>query len=179
MPYLEYNEENADLQNLEANFIDQNIYNNIHEKTIIACHDVFVRCTHNGEQGLLLVKRLREPAKDVWWPIGGRILRGVPTEVSLSTKVKNECGLTLHNIHYLGVARTFFNGEPFGHNHGTDTLNLVYIADGEGEVVLDKLHTSPYIVSKEIYSKIRPELPKYVQQFLDMLDSQNMWISSL
>lgn len=175
MNYLEHNEENVNLKKLEAKFISLDLYKNIHESTIIACHDVFIKCSYNGQNGILLVKRLREPAKDVFWPIGGRILRGIPTEISLNKKVQNECGLVLENIQFLGVARTFFEGEPFGHNSGTDTINLVYIAKGVGNITLDKLHTSPFIITKESYSKIREELPKYVQNFLDIIDQKNLW----
>lgn len=175
MKYIEYNENNVDLKKLEAKFISEDLYKNIHESTVIVCHDIFIRCRDNEKEGILLVKRLREPAKDILWPIGGRILRGVPTETSLSLKAKKESGLTLTNIQYLGTARTFFESEPFGHNCGADTLNLVYVADGVGEIILDNLHSSPILITREYYTENRHKLSKYVQQFLDIIDKKNFW----
>lgn len=177
MKYHEYNEKHIDLKNLENTFISEEIYTKIHESTVIFCHDVFIRCTYQDVKGLLLVKRLREPAKDLYWPIGGRVLRGLPTEDSLIKKAKNECNVTLKNIEYLGSARTFFDTEPFGHNHGTDTFNVIYIADGVGEITLNNLHTSPIIVNKETYISIKATLPLYVQNFIHIIDSENLWES--
>lgn len=175
MDYTEYNEDNVNLKKLEAGFISEDLYKNIHETNVIVCHDIFIKCENNGEKGILLVKRLREPAKDILWPIGGRLLRGIPVETSLSIKTKTECGLTLTNIQYLGTARTFFEGEPFGHSHGTDTLNLVYVADGKGTISLDKLHTSPILITQEYYENNHQKLPKYVQQFLNIIKERNLW----
>jgi hypothetical protein len=175
MKYTEYNEENVDLKNLEATFISEETYKQIHVSTVILCHDVFIRYKNKETEGILLVKRLREPAKDTLWPIGGRILRGKPTEESLSLKVMTECGLTLENIRYIGTARTFFGSEPFGHTYGTDTLNLIYIADGVGNITLDSLHNSPTLITKDIFYQKKYNLPKYVEDFLNIIDNHNFW----
>jgi ADP-ribose pyrophosphatase YjhB (NUDIX family) len=177
MRYLEYNEENIDLKNCEAPFIEEELYKKIHESTVILCHDVFIRCNYKEQHGILLVKRLREPIKEVFWPIGGRILRGIPTELSLIKKAKQECNLDLLNIEYLGTARTFFGEDPFGHSHGTDTLNLIYVADSEGELTLNNDHESPLLVTKESYQTIKKDLPKYVQYFFDKINDDNLWDS--
>lgn len=95
MKYAEYNEEGVNLTNLETTFIPTDLYQNIHEHSVIVCHDVFIRCEYKNTKGLLLVTRLREPAKDVLWPIGGRALRGVPTELSLIKKLKQNVILQL------------------------------------------------------------------------------------
>lgn len=175
MNYKEYNEEHVELKNLESSFIPNDIYQNIHRTTAILCHDVFIRCSDGEKKGILLVKRLNEPAKNFFWPIGGRVLRGVPAEISIAEKVRLECGLELANITYLGTARTFFGAEPFGHNQGTDTLNIVYVADGIGKIALDSLHTSPFIVSKESYRSMVDHLPAYVLDFLNEIDTKNLW----
>ena len=174
MNYIEYNEDNVELNELQAEFIPQDLYENIHENSVILCHDVFIIHTIGDKKGVLLVKRLKEPAKNVLWPIGGRVLRGVPTEDSLTMKAKSESGLSLKNIQHLGTARTFFKGEPFGHTHGTDTLNLVYVAEGEGELRLDSFHESPLVLTKESYLKNEHPLPDYVRRFLDILITQNL-----
>jgi hypothetical protein len=99
----------------------------------------------------------------------------VNTEESLQRKAFDECSLTLSNIHYLGTARTFFKGEPFGHNKGTDTLNLVYIAEGKGDIKLNAVHNKPHIITKEEYLRTRETFVPYVQEFLEEIERKNLW----
>jgi ADP-ribose pyrophosphatase YjhB (NUDIX family) len=175
MDYKEFLEDETSPSNLQTRFIEKDIYKIIHETTVVVCHDVFIRCTYNNTQGILLVKRLNNPAKDRSWPIGGRILRGISTEESLKKKALEECSLRLTNIAYLGTARTLFKGDPFGHTKGTDTLNLIYVASSEGGLVLNQDHTEPIIVTKESYISLRETFVPYVQKCLDSINEQNLW----
>jgi ADP-ribose pyrophosphatase YjhB (NUDIX family) len=136
---------------------------------------IFIRCEYKGTQGILLVKRLNYPVKGVYWPIGGRVLRGVTTEESLQKKVLDECSLILFRLTYLATARTFFKDEPFGHTKGTDTLNLIFIADGLGTINLNSAHTDPMIVTKDSYPTLRESFVPYVQTYLDHIDKENLW----
>lgn len=175
MNYSEFFEEDTNPLNLQTDFISSDDYTIIHKNTVIVCHDVFIRCTYNGVHGFLLVKRLNHPAKNIYWPIGGRILRGVTTEESLKKKARDECSLELSNITYIASTRTFFKEEPFGHAKGTDTLNLVFIADGDGELVLNKVHENPLIITQESYPNLRETLAPYVQMYLDYINEHNLW----
>jgi ADP-ribose pyrophosphatase YjhB (NUDIX family) len=175
MNYREFLEEGTDSSNLQTTFIETNAYKAIHETTVILCHDVFIRCTYNNTQGILLVKRLTKPAKDIFWPIGGRVLRGISAEESINKKALEECSLNLTGVTYLGTARTFFKDDPFEHNKGTDTLNLVYLADGEGNLKLNEDHTTPLIVTKASYITLRETFVPYVQNFLDTIDARDLW----
>lgn len=150
---------------LETEFIPAEQYKYIHEKTVRACHDAFI--AYNG--GILLVRRKGLPAKDVFWPIGGSMLRGVPTEESLKHKVREECGLEITDIKELGFSRTFFQTDPFGHGHGTDTFNVAYFGRGQGELKLNDLHEQPLIVTPAKYTpEFRNSLDPYVRDFLDL-----------
>lgn len=168
--YIENNKK-IKLRNLEAGFMDSVEYQSAHEQLIITCHDVFIEYG----KGFLLVNRDNFPAKDVLWPIGGRALRGVSFEDSLKEKVKEECGLDIINLQYLGSARTLFKTDPFGHKKGTDTFNAIYYAKGEGILSLDKLHSKSIIVAASNYSKLyKDKLHPYVKDFLEkaMLKSE-------
>jgi len=169
MHYKEFHDEGNTFSRMEAPFIEKDLYGDIHENTSILCHDVFIKCSHNGVEGYLLVKRLREPAKDIHWPIGGRALRGVSTEESLRRRALDECALTLTDITYIGVARTFFASDPFGHGKGTDTLNLVYVAKSKGELKLNNLHADPLIVNKENYELLKDKLHQYNTTYLETI----------
>lgn len=153
----------VDIVQLEAKPMKLINYKKAHEGLVISCHDVFVEY----QNGILLVRRLNNPAQDILWPLGGRIERGISTEDSLKKKTWEESGLDINSLIELGVARTYFKTDPFNHNKGTDTLNIAYFAKGKGELNLDKLHEKPTIISPENYQLIRNELHPYVRDFMD------------
>jgi ADP-ribose pyrophosphatase YjhB (NUDIX family) len=145
--------------------IPRSQYKDIHKKIIIPCHDIIIE--YKG--GALLVIRKNYPAKDILWPIGGRLERGMNTEDSLRRRVKEECSLELENITELGCARTFFKTDPFGHGKGTDTINFMYFGRGKGRLKLDELHTGPNIILPKQYTKeFRKTLHPYVRDFMDL-----------
>ena len=157
--------EEVSWSNLKAGFVSKEDYVKAHRDLIICCHDVLIRYN----DGILLIVRDNVPAKNILWPMGGRVLRGVPTEESLRIKVKAECNLELKNIQYLGSARTIFSTDPFEHGKGTDTINLMYSAEGIGELKLDNLHKDPIFVTKEMYSSLRDTLHPYIRDFMDKI----------
>ena len=93
----EYNLENGknvDIKKLISDKIPLNQFIKAHKGIIVLCHDVFI--LYKG--GILLVTRDNLPAKDITWPIGGRIQRGMSIEDSLKKKVMEESSLKLKNI---------------------------------------------------------------------------------
>ena len=175
MAIREFNEDTIPISLLERKFIEQSLFEKIHENTVIVCHDILIRCKGPSQEGILLSERLDEPAKNILYPVGGRLLRGVSIEDSIHRKVKVECGLDIHNITNLSVERTFFKTDPFSHEGGTDTLNLVYIADGVGIIKLNTTLTNPVFITKDSYKGIRPKLSPYNQAILDIVDEKNLW----
>ena len=67
---------------LQTGFVPDDEFSTAHRTMAFACHDVLV-CV-DGKY--LLVNRDNVPAKDILWPLGGRVLRGVAAEKSLSDK---------------------------------------------------------------------------------------------
>lgn len=156
----------VDTASLRAAPASPSDYTVIHKSGVVATQDVFI--IYGG--GILLLKRANAPAQGEWWCAGGRIARGISAEESLKNVAKRECGLTLHDIAFLGVARTLFQSDPLGHGKGTDTLNLVFVARGEGTIALDATHTDFCIVRKHDYTrKFRSSLNPYLQNYLDIL----------
>lgn len=162
----EYNVEDSevDIKQLEAGLMDKSSYRSAHQGLVIVCHDVFIEF----QGGILLVKRLNLPAKDMLWPLGGRVTRGVLIEDSLRKKIRDESNLDLEDLKELGHARTFFKTDPFGHGKGTDTINLVFFARGKGSLNLDKLHEKPTIILPGKYQSIRNSLHPFVRDFMDL-----------
>lgn len=167
--YLKESKLNVQVKKLRNSTIPNKEYQLMHQGTVIACHDVFI--AYDG--GILLVTRKNNPAKNETWPVGGRILRGVNTEVSLKRKALAECGLRLEKIKEIGVARTFFNTDPFSHGKGTDTISIVYFAYGKGKIKLDSHHQKPIILRKSTYLKnlknLHPYVGKYVKECMRFL----------
>jgi ADP-ribose pyrophosphatase YjhB (NUDIX family) len=163
---LEYSWENGkpvDVDKLQSPKMEKKDYSNAHASLCIPCHDVFIQY----DEGILLVVRDNLPLKGELWPIGGRIERGMKTEDSLRKKVREESGLELEEIKFLGVARTFLATSPFEHGKGTDTLSLTFFAKGKGKITLDKLHKNPKIINLKEYKKIKNELHPYVREFME------------
>ncbi len=160
-----YLESELDVRRMQADPLPREEYAQAHQRMVIPCQDVFILY----EGGILLVNRDNFPAKDILWPLGGRVQRGVTMEESLRKRVKAECNLDIERIEKIGRARTFFSTDPVGHNRGTDTINHVYVAVGKGTLQLDKLHKDHCIVTNSRYTPgFRQELHPYVQDFLDM-----------
>src|SRR3989344_790627 len=172
MDYKEYaieNKEPVNLKNLEVNFIPGKDYESAHKNTIVVCADVLIY--HQG--GYLLVQRNNVPAIGELWPIGGRLQRGISAEEGIRRKAKSECGLELDNLNLINVGRTSFETDPFNHGKGTDTLNLMYVANGKGKIILDQLHSEPTLVTEDVFEKIKSGLHPYVVDFIKIALSEN------
>lgn len=162
--YALENGHHIDTSKLQAGFVPSEDYKLAHPVFSFACHDIIFKL---GDK-YLLIERAGLPAKGILWPLGGRVLRGVPVEQSLKDRVLKESGLHLRNLTFLGVARTMFETDPLGHGKGTDTVNLMYLGEGEGDLQLDELHTLPTLFTKEEYqSRLRATLHPYVVEMLD------------
>ena len=117
------NGKSVNFDKLVTGFIKTEDYSLIHSSVPLLCHDVFI---YIADKGVLLVKRNELPESGQYWPIGGRVERGISTEESLRNKTKKESGLFLEDIQFVGCGRTFFQTDPFNHGKGTDTFNLVF-----------------------------------------------------
>ncbi|HYD03357.1 MAG TPA: hypothetical protein VEC16_03595 [Alphaproteobacteria bacterium] len=167
--YAVEGKEIVNISKLTSPQMDKEHYIAAHKGTVIVCHDIFIKYNDpkTGDAGVLLVVRKNVPAKDLLWPIGGRIQRGVKTTESLKHKVKEECSLEITHIKEIGLTRTYFETEPFGHGKGTDTINIVYFAEGNGEIKLNNLHAQPTIITKDNFSEYKNEMHPYIREYVE------------
>jgi len=164
----EYNEEGGeqvDISKLRVPKMPFEHYMAANAGLVIVCHDVIV----DYNDAALLVQRKIFPAKDIYWPIGGRVQKGMPIEESLKAKVKEECKLDLSDIVELGIARTFWKTDPFGHGRGVDTINFMFYGKGSGTLELNDDHYNAVLVEPEDYtpSVFQQTLHPYVQEIMD------------
>ena len=71
-----------------VNWIEPELYNKIKELMPIPCVDLLV---HQGKS-ILLLKRVNEPAKGLWFSAGGRILKGELLKEAVHRKAIQELG---------------------------------------------------------------------------------------
>ncbi|MBI2572231.1 NUDIX hydrolase [Candidatus Woesearchaeota archaeon] len=159
----EYIDHDIQINRLQSSFLPRSDYLVAHANLVVACHDIMIQY---GE-GILLVKRENDPARGQYWPLGGRILKGVSIEESIRKKVKEECGLELTHIEILGFGRTMFADDPFGHGKGTDTFNIMYFGIGKGTLKLDILHSNPHIITPENFASHEKSLHPYVRDYVE------------
>lgn len=159
------NEEGAevDLSRLLASPLDEVNYSVAHAGLVIVTHDAVI--TYNG--GVVLLERTGAPLNGFIWLPGGRLARGIPAGLSLYHRVKSECGIEIANIEFAGIERAFMRTDPFGHGKGTDTIGLVYFADGDGEVAVDQRHKNLRVVTPPDYKALRGELHPFMQKYTD------------
>jgi colanic acid biosynthesis protein WcaH len=103
----------------------------------ILCVDVVIQNTQ-GEY--LLVKRINEPKKGHWWPVGGRVLKGETIEQAVIRKIKEETDLNVKTIQPIGYFELMTDANPFHLPFQYHTVSIVFVAgieDGQ-KVKLDK-----------------------------------------
>lgn len=151
--------------------IDNEKYQYIHENTVICCHDIFVKI--NGKY--LLIKRKQEPAKNLYYSIGGRLIKNTPITQSIKNKVKEEANLDIKKLKFVGVARTTYKDAPFNHGKGTDTFNIIYSAEGEGEIKINDKHSKHVLVSGREIDKLKEEkkIDSYIYDCLKKIDGKD------
>ncbi len=167
MEYQEYaveNSKNFSLDSLKTGFISNENFKIIHKEVALVTADILI---NYNCKGLLLVKRNNYPAHGEYFPVGGRILKGVPIEEFIVKKTKEECNLSIKDLKFLGVSRMFFHTDPFNHGAGTDTISLMFFANGYGEIKLDNLHNGYILVNKDNFQEISQNIHPYTKALLE------------
>jgi len=108
-------------------------YSNILKQIPITCVDLIIL----RNKKYLLVKRNTEPAKNIWWTPGGRILKNELVKTAAIRKAKEETGLNCEFVKKLGVAEMIFDKGPFG--FGVHSISVACLLNSKiGKISLDK-----------------------------------------
>ncbi len=141
--------------------IPEEIYEQILENIPICCVDVII---HDNKR-VLLVQRDEEPAKDEWWVIGGRILKGERFEDAVKRKIKEEVGLNGEIEKRIGTYELIFDkGNSNDARKGTHAVAVVYLAKlfEERKIELDETSRN-YKWIGEIEESLHPYLKKVLK----------------
>ncbi len=108
------------------NYIEPTLYKTIIDNTINICVDVFL----NYNNKFVLVKRLEEPMKGVYWPIGGRIHKGEKALDAAKRKIQEEfCSLDNIEEESLVAAGYYedqYTSNSFSNETHYHTLSIVF-----------------------------------------------------
>src|SRR3989344_848920 len=100
--FIESIQEGTDLSQLKYSKRGEPLYAEGRQVLVRSCHDALVSCKDaRGQKGLLLIKRVAEPAKGYVWSLGGFFDRGIPTEQSLASRILDESGLEVNEQSYV------------------------------------------------------------------------------
>jgi colanic acid biosynthesis protein WcaH len=129
-------------------FLPKEVYGSMVRDAVVCCVDcLIVKKNANGKKECLVVKRLSEPVKGVWYLPGGRLVKGETFFAAALRKAQQETGLTLVTpIQVLGVWNTLYPTSNWDTEteKGTQTVNavvLVELNDAEAVVILDETGT--------------------------------------
>jgi len=120
------------------NKISNDLYKQILENMPICCIDMVIY----HEDKILLILRNQNPEKGKWWLPGGRILKGESLIEAVKRKTKEETGLEVDIIRFLGVEeykskKTNFEDIKTG-THSIVNVYLVEPIGGKQEVKINK-----------------------------------------
>jgi colanic acid biosynthesis protein WcaH len=105
--------------------IPEPLYKEIQINLPILCVDVLVR--YKGKY--LLIKRTEEPVKDVFWVIGGRVLKNEMLRASARRKMIEEIGILPYDMEMIGVYEDRYEESSFGAvEGGYHTMAVVFEA---------------------------------------------------
>jgi len=112
------------------------LYRGMAEALPILCVDVILR---NRKGDYLLLKRVNEPKKGRWWPVGGRVRKGESLPTAAIRKVKEETGLSTRALQPVGYFEYHGRRGPLGIDTGYHSVSVVFLASvGDRKtVVLD------------------------------------------
>ncbi len=129
----------------------------------ICCVDAVFKA---GEK-VFLFKRAYEPAKDEWWVIGGRILKGERLNDAVIRKVKEEVGVDVKIVCMIGIYETFFKTSRFNTNNkknGTHSISICFLVKPKNQNF--KFNLNDEYTDCKIITKNDKKLHPYVQTVL-------------
>ncbi|MAF99533.1 MAG: hypothetical protein CMH61_02875 [Nanoarchaeota archaeon] len=105
--------------------IPPDLFKQIDNTMPLFCVDVIIE--HQGQ--VLFVHRKEHPAKDHWWLIGGRVLKGETLQQAAKRKADEEAGLSIEIVKQLGTYEMTFQHSSFEDvETGRHTINVVFLA---------------------------------------------------
>lgn len=134
------------------------------EKMPFVCVDLII--VHQDKY--LLVKRKEPPAKDLWWFVGGRLMKNETLAQAATRKAKEEVGLDVTPRRIVNVVETQFDDGP--EQIPVHTVNICFLCVAHSDKVsLDGNHDKYEWVSANTTPQ---DLDNRLKETLEMVFSQ-------
>lgn len=142
---------------LNNNKIPMSLYKKIVGLMPICCVDIIFKV---GKK-VYLFKRRYEPAKNKWWLIGGRVLKGESLKNAAIRKVKEEIGVDARILKNVGTYEAFFATTRFDEKHkksGAHSIVVCFVVEPKKKKFVLKLNEehSKYKTIENIDKKLHP-----------------------
>ena len=129
--------------------ISLSLYKKIIDFMPICCVDVVFKV---GKK-IYLFRRAYEPAKNEWWLIGGRVLKGEHLNEAVIRKVKEEIGIDTNIVRMIGVYENFLRKNRFNtkNENGTHSISICFLVkpkEKDFSLNLNEEYTDYKIITK-------------------------------
>ena len=131
--------------------IPKNLYNQIVQQMPITSVEAIIK----KDNTLLFLKRNNPPAKGEWWFPGGRIRKGETLKEALIREIKEETGLTIDIIRFVGVYTRLFADRH--------DITLAFLCKCHTDKVILNVEHSTYKFLKNPPEHIHPFLLQTIQ----------------
>jgi colanic acid biosynthesis protein WcaH len=151
-------------KNISNRKIPLTLYKKIISHMPICCVDIVFKV----DKKVYLFKRAYEPAKNKWWLIGGRVLKGESLREAVIRKVKEEVGIDVKILKKIGVYETFFYTNRFDtkkKKSGTHSISICFVVEPKNRNFTFKLNEEylKYKIIKSIYKNLNPYVIKVLR----------------
>ena|SRR3989338_6091912 len=129
----------------------------------ICCVDIILKAGNS----VYLFKRSYSPAKDEWWFIGGRVLKGESLKDAAIRKMKEEVGVETGTLRMVGVYENFFLTSRFDSKKrkiGTHAISVCFVAEPKDKNF--KLKLNEEYTDYKLINKAGGNLHPYIQAAL-------------
>jgi len=137
---------------MEEDWVPEELWRKFRKYLPTVCVDAVI--FKNGK--VLLVKRRNVPAKGEWWFPGGRVKKWETLEDALIRQVKEETGLDVTSMRFIGVF------SPMFYDDDIHTVNITYAVTAKGKVKLNDEHDE-FIWTRE-FNKYHPYVKKVIEK---------------
>lgn len=125
--------------------IPEELYGQVVRCMPIPCVDVIVR----NAQRIVLVRRRHEPLANEWWVPGGRIHRGEQALDAARRKVREDIGLEMSQLRFVGYYEDEFERGPLG-SEAYHSISLVFEGIAASDTVVLGIENSDWKLAHEL-----------------------------
>jgi len=123
---------------IDSKKIENKFYAQAVNQLPILCVDILVIDKETNKY--LLIYRKNEPAKDLFWTIGGRVYKGESFFDTAKRKCKQEAGIDVIPITLLGIYSLTFTKSEWNCSTHTPTVGVLAFIENKNTLSLDKDH---------------------------------------